>query len=60
MRKIQDLQIDVGQDDAALILCDGKSILIDGSKPKASNVIYTYLKNQGITCSDYILTIKIL
>lgn len=47
--------IDVGQGDAALILCDGKSMLIDGGKPKASNVIYTYLKNQEITCLDYII-----
>lgn len=47
--------IDVGQGDAALILCDGKAMLIDGGKPKASNIIYTYLKNQGITCLDYII-----
>lgn len=47
--------IDVGQGDAALILCDGKSMLIDGGKPKASNIIYTYLKNQEITCLDYII-----
>ena len=36
--------IDVGQGDAALVLCDGKSMLIDGGKPKSSDVIYTYLK----------------
>lgn len=47
--------IDVGQGDAALVLCDGKSMLIDGGRPKASDVIYTYLKNQGIDCLDYII-----
>lgn len=47
--------IDVGQGDAALVLCDGKSMLIDGGRPKASDVIYTYLKNQGINCLDYII-----
>lgn len=47
--------IDVGQGDAALVLCDGKSMLIDGGKPKSSDVIYTYLKNQGINCLDYII-----
>ena len=47
--------IDVGQGDSALILCDGKSMLIDGGKPKASDIIYTYLKKQNITCLDYII-----
>lgn len=47
--------IDVGQGDAAVVLCDGKSMLIDGGRPKASDVIYTYLKNQGINCLDYII-----
>ena len=47
--------IDVGQGDAALVLCDEKTMLIDGGKPKASDVIYTYLKKQGITCLDYII-----
>ena len=47
--------IDVGQGDAALVLCDGKSMLIDGGKPNASDVVYTYLQKQGITCLDYII-----
>ncbi len=47
--------IDVGQGDAALILCDNKSMLIDGGKPKASDIIYTYLNKQGITHLDYII-----
>lgn len=47
--------IDVGQGDAALILCDDKSMLIDGGKSKASDIIYTYLKKQGITHLDYVV-----
>ena len=35
--------IDVGQGDAALVLCDDKTMLIDGGKPHASSIIYTYL-----------------
>lgn len=47
--------IDVGQGDAALILCDDKSMLIDGGKSSASNIIYTYLKKQGISYLDYLV-----
>lgn len=47
--------INVGQGDAALVLCDDMSMLIDGGKSKASDIIYTYLKNQGITCLDYLI-----
>lgn len=47
--------IDVGQGDAALVLCDGMSMLIDGGKPQASSIIYTYLKNLNIVKLDYII-----
>lgn len=47
--------IDVGQGDAALVLCDDMSMLIDGGKPKASDIVYTYLKSQGITSLDYLI-----
>lgn len=47
--------IDVGQGDAALILCDNKTMLIDGGKSSASNIIYTYLKKQGISYLDYLV-----
>lgn len=47
--------IDVGQGDAALVLCDGKSMLIDGGKSTASDIIYTYLNKQSITYLDYIV-----
>ena len=33
--------IDVGQADAALVLCDGESMLIDGGNSEDSDVIYT-------------------
>lgn len=46
---------DVGQGDAALILCGGKSMLIDGGEPSASDIIYTCLKKAGITHLDYIV-----
>ena len=47
--------IDVGQGDAALVVCDDKTMLIDGGKPSASRIIYTYLKNLNIDYLDYIV-----
>jgi competence protein ComEC len=47
--------IDVGQADAALVLCDGKAMLIDGGNKADSNLIYTYLKKHNITHLDYII-----
>ena len=47
--------IAVGQGDAALVLCDDKTMLIDGGKPHASSIIYTYLKNLNIDYLDYIV-----
>ena len=47
--------IDVGQGDAALVLCDDMSMLIDGGKSTVSDTIYTYLNKQGITYLDYIV-----
>lgn len=47
--------IDVGQGDAALILCDDESMLIDGGKPEASSIIYTYLKKLNIEKLNYIV-----
>ena len=38
--------IDVGQADAALVLCDSKALLIDGGEVKDSSLLYTYLKNR--------------
>ena len=47
--------IDVGQADAALVLCDGDAMLIDGGNRDDSQLIYTYLKNENITHLDYIV-----
>lgn len=47
--------IDVGQADAALILCDGEAMLIDGGNAEDSNLIYNYLKQLNITHLDYVI-----
>ena len=47
--------IDVGQADAALVTCDGEAMLIDGGDIDDSSLIYTYLKNNGITTLDYVI-----
>lgn len=47
--------IDVGQADAALVLCDGKSMLIDGGNSADSSLIYSYLKNHNVSHLDYIV-----
>ncbi len=47
--------IDVGQADAALIICDGKTMLIDGGNADDSNLIYSYLKKQNISHLDYVI-----
>lgn len=47
--------IDVGQADAALVLCDGHAMLIDGGNAADSSLIYSYLKSHGISYLDYIV-----
>lgn len=47
--------IDVGQADAALILCDGKAMMIDGGNADDSSLIYSYLKNRDIKHLDYVI-----
>ena len=47
--------IDVGQADAALVLCDGASMLIDGGNAADSDLIYTYLEKQQVEQLDYIV-----
>ena len=46
---------DVGQADAALIICDGKTMLIDGGNAADSNLMYTYLKKHNISHLDYVI-----
>lgn len=41
--------IDVGQADAALVICDGMSMLIDGGNSADSSLIYAYLQNHDIS-----------
>lgn len=48
--------IDVGQGDSALVLCNDKTMLIDGGNPKASNIVYTYLKKLDINSLDYVVS----
>ena len=47
--------IDVGQADAALVICDGKTMLIDGGNSDDSNLIYSFLHKKGIKYLDYII-----
>lgn len=47
--------IDVGQADAALIVCDGETMLIDGGNKDDSSLLYTYLKQNGITHLNYVI-----
>ena len=47
--------IDVGQADAALLLCDDKTMLIDGGNPDDSNLIAAYLKKLDIEHIDYLI-----
>lgn len=47
--------IDVGQADAALVLCDDQAMLIDGGNAEDSDLIYAYLEIHGIEYLDYIV-----
>ncbi len=47
--------IDVGQADAALVLCDGKAMLIDGGNAEDSSLIYSYLKELSLDHLEYIV-----
>lgn len=47
--------LDVGQGDAALITCDGHSMLIDGGANTQSRKIYSFLEAHGTNHLDYIV-----
>lgn len=47
--------IDVGQADAALVMCDGQSMLIDGGNADDSNLIAAYLKKYDVSTLDYVV-----
>ena len=39
--------IDVGQADSALVICDGRYMLIDGGNAEDSDLVYAYLERHG-------------
>ncbi len=47
--------IDVGQADAALIICDGEAMLIDGGNVEDSSLIYAYLEKLSQDHLKYIV-----
>ncbi|MBP3361606.1 MAG: MBL fold metallo-hydrolase [Clostridia bacterium] len=47
--------INVGQADAALVMCDNQSMLIDGGNAADSNLIAAYLKKENISTLDYVV-----
>jgi len=47
--------IDVGQADAALVQCDGHYMLIDGGNREDSDLLYSVLKNTGVTHLDIVV-----
>ena len=47
--------IDVGQADAALVICDGHYMLIDGGNAEDSDLVYSYLKRNGARQLDYMV-----
>ena len=53
--KLEVYFIDVGQADAALVLCDGQSMLIDGGNAADSSKMYSVVKKHGISQLDYVI-----
>lgn len=47
--------IDVGQADSALVLCDDKTMLIDGGNVDDSSLLVSYLKKMDIDFLDYVI-----
>lgn len=47
--------IDVGQADSELVICDGKTMLIDGGNAEDSNLIVSYLRDLNISHLDYVI-----
>ncbi len=47
--------IDVGQADSELVICDGKTMLIDGGNAEDSNLIVSYLRDLNIDYLDYVV-----
>lgn len=53
--KLEVTFIDVGQADAALIQCEGQSMLIDGGNAADSSKMYSVMKKHGISQLDYVV-----
>lgn len=47
--------LDVGQGAASFIICDGKTMMIDGGGASSSNLIFSFLDRHGIEHIDYII-----
>ena len=47
--------IDVGQGDSTLIICDGKTMLIDAGDDSQGTAIQNYLQKQGVKRLDYLV-----
>lgn len=47
--------IDVGQADSALVICDGKAMMIDGGNVADSQLIASYLKDKDIDELEYVV-----
>ena len=47
--------IDVGQANAALLICDGEAMLIDGGNKADSSLIYSYLQAQQVSHLNYVV-----
>ena len=48
--------LDVGQGDAALIICDGEAMLIDGGPSSASQFVFTYIRQETDALSVIVAT----
>ena len=49
--------LDVSQGDAAIVLCDGESMLIDGGPSSKSDYLYSYIRNHlQLTHLEYIIS----
>lgn len=53
--ELQILFMDVGQADAALLICDGQTMLIDGGNVGDGQKIYSVLKERKIQTLDYVV-----
>ncbi len=47
--------LDVGQADAALLFCEGETMLIDGGNKGDGDLIYTVLRDEGVDVLDYVV-----